>query len=395
MPDPSELDALRREIDEIDRQLVHMLGERARLAVRIGRVKQAHSLDNVDMAREQVVLDTVGSMNRGPLSHSQLRTIFTEIIGACRQIQEPTRVAYLGPEGTFTHSAASQRFGRDALLVSAQSIIEVFRLVEGGAADFGLVPVENSIEGPVSVTLDRLATSHLSIVGEVYERIAHDLMSQAPCLHDVRMVVSHPQALAQCRSWLSRNLPGIPTRETSSTASAAQEALGQEGAAVIGHAALADQYGLTTLCRAIQDRPLNLTRFLVLGGATPARTGHDKTSVLFVTSHTPGALCTALAAFGEQGINLTRIESRPAKDTPWEYVFFADLVGHREDEPVRSALNRLASSARHCKLLGSYPMGMQPDQGKPRCGDIREEPCTRLGEVNGVNLTQRPAVATK
>ncbi len=265
-------------------------------------------------------------------------------------------IAFLGPEATFCHQASLAYFGRSCRFLPCDSIPDVFRQVELGKAHFGVVPIENSTEGAVGTTLDELAGSGLKISGEAVLRISHALMSKEEDLAEIEKVYSHPQALAQCQGWLRRNLPGRTLVPTSSTASAAGLVSQDRHSAAVGSAVLAEIHGLAILADQIQDLSLNLTRFLVLGTEDVSPTGQDKTSVLFATSHNPGALKDALGPFSDQGINMTRIESRPSKQAPWEYVFFVDIEGHRLDISVRKALDSLARCTARLKVLGSYPM---------------------------------------
>jgi len=348
---------LRKEIDELDDEIIELLARRAVLAKEIGLLKSMKGLPAHDPGREQAVLLAIEARNKGSLPNSALRSIFGEIISACRALQQPTRVSFLGPEATFTHLAAVEYFGRSCRLMPRDSIVDVFRDVQSGNADFGVVPVENSNEGTVGLTLDQLADGDLKICGEVLLRVSHALMSKNGDLEDVKQILSHPQALAQCFGWLARNLPGRPTVQMSSTAVAARRAAEEEGTAAVGNEMLARLYGLTVLARDIQDRSMNLTRFLVLGHEDCKPTAQDRTSVLFTLPHSPGALLKALNPFHQQGINICKIESRPSKDTPWEYIFFADLEGHASAPAMKAALLGLSECANRLKFLGSYPAG--------------------------------------
>lgn len=348
---------LRNEIDRIDRQIVELLVQRAARALEIGSFKRSNGLPTLDAMRERDLLDAVCKDNKGPLSDAALRNIFTEIVSACRSLQGPTRVAYLGPEATFSHLAATEHFGKSCIFRPTESIADVFREVESGQSEFGVVPVENSSEGGVGMTLDRLVGSELRICGEITRSISHALMSKQKNLSGIQCVYSHPQALGQCLKWLATNLPGRSMVQVSSTAAAAKRASEEPHAAAVGCDMLAAIYGLEVLAGDIQDRSPNLTRFLILGRHESERTGRDKTSILFVTPHKPGALRDALAPFDDEGINLSRIESRPAKDRTWEYIFFADFEGHLSDRPVQAALESLAVRVEKLKILGSYPIG--------------------------------------
>ncbi len=364
---------LRREIDLIDAELVRLIGRRAAAAVEIGREKQCDGLPILDLAREAAVMETLAGPDRGPLPYSAIRGIFTEIISACRAVQKPPRVAYLGPEATFTHLAAEKQFGRAGELVSCDSIAEVFKSVHERQADFGVVPVENSTEGSVGATLDELARTDLRICGEILLDISHCILSRETDLNAISRVLSHPQALAQCSGWLRRHLPAATLIQTPSTAAAALQAADEEHTAAVGNEMLAELYCLAILARGIQDQSMNQTRFAVVGRGHTEATGRDKTSVLFVTPHRPGALYHVLAAFAETGINLTRIESRPSRGTPWEYVFFVDFEGHLSQPSVASAIERVEECVQKMKILGSYPAAIigadSPPIRNPACKD--------------------------
>jgi chorismate mutase/prephenate dehydratase len=348
---------LREYIDSLDNEIIRLLHERAGKALEIGRLKRMNGLPAFDAARERTLLDAVVQRGDAALSGAALRRVFTEIISACREVQAPVKVSYLGPECTFTHQAAIEYFGRSCDFVPRDSIVDVFRDVQSRQTAFGVAPVENSSEGPVGLTLDQLAASDVRISGEIFLPISHALMSRESDISDVTEALSHPQALGQCVQWLSRNLPGRPLAQMSSTAAAARKAAETPGAAAIGNEALAQLYGLEVLARDIQDHSPNVTRFIVLGGEMCSATGRDRTSILFSTPHHPGALIRALTPFSASGINITRIESRPSKDTPWEYIFFADFEGHLSDEAVKEALHEMAPFVNRFKALGSYPIG--------------------------------------
>ncbi|MBW2618761.1 MAG: prephenate dehydratase, partial [Deltaproteobacteria bacterium] len=283
--------------------------------------------------------------------------VFFEIISACRALQGPIEISFLGPEATFSHQAALDYFGRSAGFLPQESISDVFKEVEENRADFGIVPVENSTGGVIGLTLDHLIETDLKVCGEVHQRISQALMSLEEDCGRIKRVISHPQALIQCRGWLARNLPAAKLVETPSTAAAAIRATKTPASAMVGSEMLADLHGLRVLAREIQDRPFNLTRFLILGRLESPRTGRDKTSVLFATPHRPGALCRCLKPLAEFEVNLTHIESRPSGQKPWEYVFFIDFEGHLADDPVRAALEGLAGGVDKLKILGSYPRG--------------------------------------
>ncbi|MEW5723035.1 MAG: prephenate dehydratase [Thermodesulfobacteriota bacterium] len=354
---------LREQVDRLDREILDLLNRRAGLSLEIGRLKHEEKRAIHDPGRERDLIEALARGNRGPLSAEGLRRVYTEIVSACRSLQGRTRVACLGPAGTFSHAAALAHFGGSVEVRPLESIDRVFGEVEGGRADYGVVPVENSTEGTVGLTLDRFLSSDLGLCGEVCLGVSLALLSRATGLAGVRRVLSHPQALAQCRAWLDRRLPGAVRVDAASTAAAAEAAAGDQEAAAVGSPLLADIHGLAVLAEDIQDLAGNQTRFAVIGRDRPSRTGRDKTSLWFIAPHRPGSLHEALGHFAELGVNLTRIESRPARSEPWEYVFFVDLEGHQADEAVREALSRLAASVIRNRVLGSYPRAAR--NGRP------------------------------
>ncbi len=351
------LERHRQAIDLLDRQLLDLLNQRAVYALEAARCKGAGNLPEFAPEREAQIMRGLLGANRGPLPDQAVRAIFTEVVSACRGLQRSLRVAYLGPQATFSHQAAMQHFGSACDFAPQVTIIDVFEEVERGHSQVGVVPVENSSEGGVSVTLDQFMTSPLKVCGEVYTQVSHMLLSQAESLDKVEKVYGHPQALNQCRRWLRRNLPGAPLQETSSTAAAARMVAEDPAAAAVGGELAASHYGVKVLARAIQDIPRNLTRFFVLGNQDCPPTGSDKTSLIFVAAHQPGALFRALSHFASRGINMTRIESRPVKGRVWEYAFFLDCEGHRENANVAEALEALKGDVDQIKILGSYPTG--------------------------------------
>lgn len=350
-----ELRGLREGIDAVDREIVRLLDERARLAKRVGEIKQEAGLEAYVPSRERKVLDRVGSLGSGDFPKAGLEAVYREIISTSISLEARLKVAYLGPESTFTHEAARRAFGSSVELEPGATVSEVFARVEGGAAQHGVVPVENSAEGTVKHTLDELLASTLKICGEVYLPVTQNLLSREASTSDVRLVLSHPMGLAQARSWLRRELPHVPVEEVESTAEAARRASEEPGVAAVGGAMAADAYGLNLLARGIQDSRANTTRFIVLGRSWAGRTGRDKTSVVFAFKDRPGGLAHALLAFSERGINLTRIESRPSRREAWTYVFFADLQGHPEDDRVREALAKLEERCTFVRVIGAYP----------------------------------------
>jgi chorismate mutase/prephenate dehydratase len=351
------LDEIRSRIDGIDTQLVELLAARAALVAEVAHVKRAQGGSGVFYRpdREAQILRRVAEINPGPLPAEEMVRLFREIISACFALEQGINVAYLGPEGTFTHDAARKHFGHSARTTAFAGIEQVFREVEAGQCQFGVVPVENSIEGVVNHTLDLLMHSPLRICGEVELRIHQHLMSHCTELAAIRRVYSHQQSLAQCRGWLNANLAGAERVPAASNAEAARLAATEDGAAAVGGLAAAETHGLPILVRNIEDAPDNTTRFLVLGREDAAPSGRDKTSVLFTTPNRPGALAAMLKCFADQGVNMSRIESRPSRRGMWDYVFFADLDGHAQDAQVAAAIAALAREAPIVRVLGSYP----------------------------------------
>lgn len=347
------IEEIRKKIDQIDEQIVDLLSQRARLA------KEAASLkgDRVfDASREENVIRHILSLNRGPISNEELASLFREIISICRRLEKPLRVAYWGPEGTFTHLAALKRFGKSAQYLSCERLEGVFEEVVSDRADVGVVPVENSTEGVVARTLDIFQEMEcLKICGELVLPIKHLLLSTADSLEKIKRVYSIPQALGQCRRWLRENLPSAEVIETATTAKAAVMCRDDPEGAAIGSEAAKEIYNLNVLAEGIEDLPGNSTRFLVIGKEEPAPTGKDKTTIVFAVKHRAGALYRALSAFDKYDVNLTMLESRPSRRTSWEYVFFADFQGHIQEERVRKALDKLSEEALFIKVLGSYP----------------------------------------
>jgi chorismate mutase/prephenate dehydratase len=350
-----EMDALRAGIDAVDEEIVRLLDRRARLARRIGEIKQKNGLEAYAPARERAVLDRVAALGAGDFPKRGLQAVFREIISSSISLEARLKVAYLGPEATFTHEAALRSFGASVELEPQTTVAEVFTRVERGEAEHGIVPVENSMEGAVTHTLDELMNSPLKVCGEVYLPVSQNLISSESALDRVRVVCSHPMALSQAAAWLRHHLPGARLEEVESTAEAARRAAREPGAAAVGSVLAAEAHHLNVLARSIQDARTNATRFIVLGRAWAGRTGRDKTSVVFSVKDRPGVLRDALAAFAEEGINLTRIESRPSRKRAWTYVFFADFDGHPEEERVQRALAALEDHCPYVSLIGAYP----------------------------------------
>ncbi len=354
-----DLGLIRQQIDTLDANIHTLLNERATLAQQVGisKSREGRVVDFYRPEREAEVLRMALARNRGPLRDEEIVRLFREIMSACLAQQEPLKVAFLGPEGTFTQQAVYKQFGHSVRALSLPSIEEVFHEVEAGVADFGVVPIENSTEGSVNNTLDRFLISPLNICGEVEVRIHQHLMGRMDTLERIERVVSHQQSLAQCRQWLDEHMPGIERIPVSSNAEAARRSRDERGTAAIGGQIAAEVYGLTILANEIEDRPDNTTRFLVVGKQVFHSSGADKTTLIVSANDTesPGALQQLLEPLARHGVSLTRIESRPSRKRKWEYVFFLDLLGHTDDPPVAAALQELTTRTSLLRVLGSYP----------------------------------------
>lgn len=349
------LEDLRDKIKDKDKQLVRLLNERALISVQIGKVKGEGGIQVYDPSQEARVHHYLRELNSGPLPQKALTTIFREIISASRELQKPMTIAFLGPEASFSHLAARMHFGESSRFFPQTGISRVFDEVEKGSVDWGLVPVENSLEGSVNVTLDRLITTPLKIRAEIYLRISQCLISSAKKMKNIKRIYSHPQALSQCQVWLKTNFPNCTLNELESTAAAVQMVKGKKNEAAIGSSLAGKIYGVDILAEGIEDNASNMTRFLVIGQGESRVTGDDKTSLIFATPHFPGSLHSALSAFARRKINLAKIESHPVKDKLWEYSFFVDLIGHITDKHVKSCLKELKKKTTFLKILGSYP----------------------------------------
>jgi len=354
--DAAELSRLREQIDAIDAALLAELNRRAALVERVGRLKAGRRDLVYRAARERDLVDALVRANPGPFPSSALPAVYREILSAMRSLEARLRVAYLGPAGTSSHVAARDAFGEQAELVPVQTLADVIGAVERGQVDHALLPIENTSEGAVTQALDALLACEVPLAGERWLRISYELISQSGRKEDVRRVASHPQALAQCRGWLDRNLPGVERLEASSTAAAAELAARDAGTAAIVNPFLAQESGLAAVARAIEDRRDNTTRFLVLGGAAPAPSGNDLTMLAYtVRKAESGALYRLLEPFSRLGVNLTSIQARPLKGAPWEYVFFLDLEGHQSEPRVREAVEAAGRVANSFRVLGSFP----------------------------------------
>ncbi len=360
MSEQEQLQAIRDRIDSLDQQIQDLIAERARCAQRIAAVKQAagDSSNFYRPEREAQVLRRVIERNRGPLSDEDIARLFREIMSTCLALEEPLRVAFLGPEGTFTQAAAFKHFGHSVRTLTLRAIDEVFREVEAGTADYGIVPVENSTEGVVNHTLDMFLQSPLKICGEVQLRIHHHLIGRVENIQQIRRIYSHQQSLAQCREWLDVHLRGPERVAVSSNGEAARLARSEPECAAIAGQCAADIYKLPVLVGNIEDEPNNTTRFLIIGTRPIPPSGHDKTALLVSSYNRPGALYRLLEPIARHGLSMTRIESRPSRRGMWDYVFFIDVEGHLEDAPVAQAVEELKQEASLFKVLGSYPQGV-------------------------------------
>jgi len=358
--EPQQLDSIRDRIDDIDKRIHDLLNERAQFAQQVGKSKRSEGLSTADFykpEREAQVLRKALERNKGPLRNEEIARLFREIMSACLAQQEPLKVAFLGPEGTFSQQAVLKHFGHSVRALPLTSIGEVFEEVQAGHADFGIVPIENSTEGTVNNTLDLFLTSPLKICGEVELRIHQHVMGRMHGLEKIVRVCSHQQSLAQCRQWLDEYLPNAERVPVSSNAEAARRARDEDGTAAIAGQAAAEIYGLNVIIPEIEDTPDNSTRFLVIGRKLFSASGNDKTTLLVSAGNTqsPGALHRLLGPLAEHGISMTRIESRPSRRGKWDYVFFIDVVGHVDQHPLSTALEQLKKETSLCRVLGSYP----------------------------------------
>jgi chorismate mutase/prephenate dehydratase len=366
MSDPQQTDlqkalaGVRAEIDGIDSELLRLLNERARCAQKVGEIKAEHGEAGhiYRPEREAQVLRRLQDANPGPLPNENITFFFREVMSACLSLEEPLGIAFLGPLGTFSESAATKHFGHAAHLLPQASIDDVFREVEAGHAHYAVVPVENSTEGAIGRTMDLLLTTPLKICGEVVVRVHQNLMSNESSLGTITKVYSHAQSLAQCHEWLNRMLPGVQRISVGSNAQAAQFAAAEAGTAAIAGEAAAARYQLPKLAENIEDEPNNTTRFLILGKHDAAVSGRDKTSLIMSAPNRTGALHELLRPLSQAGVSMCRLESRPAKNALWEYVFYVDIEGHHDDPAIKAALEELVAYAAYLKILGSYPVAV-------------------------------------
>jgi len=350
-----KLKSLRAKIDRLDEEILSLLQKRIELVKKIGEIKKHSNAPVFDPAREKEILHRLKKLNIGGIPEDKLELIFKEIFSLSRSFEKKLKVAYLGPAGSFTEMATFGYFGKSCDFIPAGRIQDVFDMTDKRESDFGVVPVENSLEGSVGLTLDLLIDSNVKICGEIYKEITHHLLSMMDDMKNLKRVYSHPQALAQCRGFIEKNLAGVDIIEVGSTSEAARLAAQDYESAAIASSRAAEVYGLKILKSRIEDSSNNYTRFIVLGKSDNPPTGNDKTSIIISVKDEAGALYRALNAFAQYGINLSKIESRPMKKRPWEYIFFIDFDGHLNNKIVKKALSDLSKGCLFLKILGSYP----------------------------------------
>jgi len=347
---------LRKYVDNIDKKIIRLLNMRAKTTLDITKLKRKSGKSIYSPDREREVLKKIALLSKGPLDSDALQAIYREVMSCSLSLDRPLKVTYLGPEATFTHLAALKRFGSQVEYIACDSITDVFLAVERDNADYGVVPIENSVEGAVSHTLDMFVDSELQICSQTILDVAHHLLANCP-KNKIRRIYSNPQVFGQCRIWLQENLPSAETIEVSSTTRAAQIAAKEKNSACIASLLAAKVYKLKVIASDIEDSPHNVTRFLLIGKGDVLPTGHDRTSIMFSIKDKVGALHDMLLPFKKHRINLTKIESRPSKKKAWDYYFFVDLDGHRDNPRVKKALAELENKCRFLKILGSYPLG--------------------------------------
>ena len=345
---------LRSRIDRIDEKIIQLLNKRAGFTLKIGHIKRKDKKEVFVPDRERAIYERIASLNKGPFSGSSLKAVYREIMSGSLSMEKPLMVSYLGPEATFTHLACLKKFGTSINYKPCNSITDVFTEVERLRCDYGVIPVENSVEGMVSHTLDMFIESDLKICSEISLEVSHNLLFNGP-IKKIKKIYSNPQVFGQCRIWLEGNLPGRELIEVSSTTRAVLCASGEKNSAAIASELAGRRYKLKTAARSIEDSHHNVTRFLVIGKTLAQPTARDKTSVMFSVKDKVGALHAMLAPFKKYDINLTKIESRPSKKKAWQYYFFVDLQGHCQDKKVTAALDDLEKECRYLKILGSYP----------------------------------------
>jgi len=353
---PSDVAAFRAEIDRLDRDMVAQLSRRAELARLIGEAKALKGAAVFAPGREEDVFRRIAEVNKGPLSEQSLRAIWREIMSASRALEQPLTICHFGQPGAFTHLAAQLKFGHSVTYAAVEDIAAVFAEVEKGHADYGVVPIENSTDGSITDTIDNFLATNLRIISELHLKVRHHLMAACP-RDQIARVYSRHTVFRQCRSWLAANMPGVELIELVSTTKAAERVANEAGSAAIGNSEAATQFGLPIIASDIQDNPNNTTRFVVIGHPSKASapSANDKTSLMFGVQDRPGALYECLLPFHNAGINLSRIESRPSRRRPWEYLFFIDITGHQSEPTITAAMAELGKHASTVEVLGSYP----------------------------------------
>ena len=352
-----ELEKLRREIDGIDDRILELLNKRSRIVLDIAHIKRNSNAKFYSPERERQILERLSAHNKGPIPDATLKVIFREIISASLSLEEPLKVACLGPLATYTHLAAIRYFGSSAQFVPVATIKDVFDVVESGKVEFGVVPIENSTEGVISYTIDLFMDYDLKVSAEVMLRITHNLLSKSGDKSRIKKIYSFSPPTAQCRRWLASNMAGIPIVEATSSAHAAELASRDDEGAAIASELAAEIYNLRFVERSIEDNKYNLTRFLVISKEFPKKSGRDKTSIMFSVKDKPGALYNILEPFKKAKLNLTKIESRPSRRRAWEYIFFVDIEGHIDDKKLKEAIEMMKENCLYLKILGSYPQG--------------------------------------
>lgn len=349
------LDNFRKKINSIDAKVVQLLNDRAEMSLKIGAHKLKNKKGIYAPDREKEVFKRVTDLNKGPMTNSSIKAVYREIMSSSLALEKPLRIGFLGTEGSFTHLAATTKFGSQVTYVPCESIHDIFRNVERGDCDYGVVPIENSVEGAVTHTFDLLADTDLKVCAQMMIKISHNLLSKSS-LKGIKTIYSNPQVFGQCRNWLLANVPQAGLVPVSSTTFAAQKAVKEKGSAALASVLAAKVYGLKIVKANIQDIAHNTTRFLVISKQDVPQTGHDRTSVMFSIKDKVGALHAMLTPFFKNKINLTKIESRPSKKKAWDYYFFVDIEGHREDKNVKKALEQLDGMCNFLKVVGSYPV---------------------------------------
>ena len=357
MDEKEQLGVFRKTIDNIDTKVIELLNRRAEVAKNIGEIKKKIGEKTYVSLREAEIYDNIKKMNKGPLKNEALKNIFREIISACRSLQEPYKIFYLGPAGTFTNLAAIRYFGLSSILIPVNSINDIFDEVERNVMAFGVVPIENSLEGVVTHSIDMFFETNLKINGEIFIKVSHNILNKSGNIESIKKICSHPHAIAQCRRFLSTKFKDIPLIEVESTAKAAEIASHDETAGAIASEAAALIYNLHIVMREIEDDINNYTRFIIIGHHDEPLSECNKTSLMFSVIHKAGALYKALEIFSKYNINMSKIESRPSKKKPWDYMFFVDIVGHKDMENIRQAITELTERVSFIKILGSYKQG--------------------------------------